>query len=89
MGEKSENVILPRDLKEDFLQPLVELVEAESGHCRWPYFIEETHWCCGRAQVPGKPYCQEHYPRTLAQKGAVEIAELSRPAPISPEGMGL
>lgn len=43
-------------------QRITDIIELTAHLCRWPFGNpdEEDFYFCGKAVVPGKPYCQEH-----------------------------
>ncbi len=57
-GEKKSVTGSPRMKR----QRITDIIELTAHLCRWPFGNpdEEDFYFCGKAVVPGKPYCQEH-----------------------------
>ena len=43
-------------------QRITDIIELKAHRCRWPFGNpdEEDFYFCGKAVIPGKPYCKEH-----------------------------
>ena len=48
---------------------LKSLLHLKNHQCHWPVnFVDDNHLFCGRRVVKGKPYCDEHYNKSINHK---------------------